>query len=105
MKPSEMVVAVAAGVLCFAAGWWTGNGQDHWKIANQASCMGNVQVIEVPLTPVQPSKIHGILLDPRYLRLQQIGGAFQQIERCNSLSGLATLDPLVEKRLYSMINR
>ena len=104
MKRSEIFVALAAGILCFGAGWWTGNGQDHWKIANQASCMANVQIVYVPLSTPPPGTVHGLPYDPRALRLQQISGAFQQIEGCNSVSGLATLDHLVEIRLYAMLD-
>jgi hypothetical protein len=97
MRPSVIIAAVATAIICFFAGFVTGNGQDHWKVANQASCVANIQIANPGPPRTYPHRVIG------GGREFAISSAFQQIERCDDLSGLATLEPLAAERLNAMI--
>ncbi len=105
MKSAVVFTIILAAIVCFAAGWFSGNSQDRWKIAQQKSCVANLQIVDPG--PPQRHLTKGITaVRPRLLtsgRRDAILGAFQQIERCNDLSGLATMDPLTVTRLHAMI--
>jgi hypothetical protein len=105
MRPSVIITALVAGAVCFAAGWWTGNDQDRWKIAQQSSCIANVRIVDPG--PPRTSRPQIGVVSPRLVTLggrrAAILAAIQQIEGCDSQAGLATIDSLSAQRLNAMM--
>jgi hypothetical protein len=102
MRPGIIIAIVMTTIICFVAGFVSGNAQDHWKVANQASCVANIQIVDPGPSGASRPRAYGphLIGGGREFAIQ---GAFQQIERCDDLSGLATLEPLAAARLNAMI--
>ena len=97
------ILALAA--ICFGSGFVLGSAvNDHWKIVEHDNCMATVRV-EVPQRPAPcPGCTVGKQFSYEDARRLALSGAFQQLQRCDALAGLATLENLTGGRLDDIIN-